>query len=219
MGGRSAAAKGATAEPPGRPPQPPSATLAEPPEPLCEPGPRSLEPTERSSQTPARFSPEQTRRSGSPTGSTRQQRSQELTPRLSSSSYSSEPVQPPGSTTGRERKKRPPTGGRGPSQGAAPPTPPPRHAHSTISLVSTDTGPLQGTPPNTAQKEQVPIAAGLGRSGSLCQGPSCGSVAPTPGSSICEEEAGKPQTQKGIFCVSRNLRRRKEVILHLLFLL
>lgn len=130
MGGRSAAAKGSTLEPPGRPPRPSNPVPAEPPEPRSEPGPRSLLPTERSPRAPGHFSPEQTRRSGSPTGSTRQQRGRELTPRRSSSCNSSEPGQPPGSTSGRERKKRPPSGGRGPNRDSSarfsPDTPTPR---------------------------------------------------------------------------------------------
>lgn len=100
-------------------PQPSSAAPSEPPEsgsepgPRSEPEPRSLVPT-RSPRTLGHFSPEQTRRSGSLAGSMRQQCGRELTLRRSSSCYSSEPVQPPGSTSVRERKKRPPSGGRGP---------------------------------------------------------------------------------------------------------
>lgn len=112
--GRSAAAKGATAaEPPGRPPRPSHAAPAEPPEPRGEPGPGSLVSTNTPRvNPPQRFSSRvvQADRGG------------ELTQRRSSTSYSSEPVQPPGSTAGRERKKRPPSGGRGPSPGAVPPT-------------------------------------------------------------------------------------------------
>lgn len=176
MGGRSAAAKGSTLEPPGRPPRPSSAAPAEPPEPRREPGPRSLVLTERSPRAPGHFSPEQTCRSGSPARSTGQQRGQELTPRRSSSRrYSSEPVQPPGSTSGRERKKRPPSGGRGPSRVRLRPLLA-GHAHTTFSLVSADTGSLKATPPATedpTQEALVREAARFGFSGSHCRERSC----------------------------------------------
>lgn len=57
MGGRSAAAKGSTLEPPGRPPRPSSANSAEPPEPRSEPGPRNLVPTEPQSANPSTLQP------------------------------------------------------------------------------------------------------------------------------------------------------------------
>lgn len=200
MGGRSAAAKGSTLEPPGRLPRPFSAAPAEPPEPWSEPGPRSLVPSERSPRAPGHFSPEQTRCSGSPGRSTGQQRGRELTPRRSSScSYSSEPVQPPGSTSGRARKKRPPSGGRGPSPVRLRPLLA-GHAHTTFSLASADTGSLKATPPATTdpiQEELVPEAARLRFSGSRCWEPGCRLPAArcSPRPSVCEGETGKPQSR------------------------
>lgn len=116
MGGRSAAAKGSTLEPPGRPPRPSSADPAEPPEPRA-PEPRAHRTPVREPQyTSARSKPAAAvLRPGPQDSSAAENSPRELTPRRSSSCYSSEPVQPPGSTSGRERKKRPPSGGCGPS--------------------------------------------------------------------------------------------------------
>lgn len=188
MGGRSAAAKGATAEPPGRPPRPSHAAPAEPSEPGSEPGPGSLVPTERRPQTPTHFSPEQTRCRGPLVGSSRQQRGRELTQRRSSTS--AEPVQPPGSNAGQERKKRPPSCGRGPSPATAPPTSRRTRPHLVlIGHCRPRPRPLQATPPSTAglaqeEPDRVP--------GSCYWRP----LASTSGLSVCEGETGKPDSQR-----------------------
>lgn len=152
-------------------PRPPprlfAAAPAEPPEPGAEPGLRSLVPTERGTRSPARFGPEHACRSGSPAGSTRKLRSQELSPRrgapssFSSSSSSSQPVQPPGSTgSGRKGRREAGTAQAGVRLRPLPARARPQHA--LIGLWRH--GPLRTTPPapaEPAQAEKVPLAAGL----------------------------------------------------------